>query len=143
MSTPSIILLVAVFLVTDFIVVGAVIHSAGRTLREVCAAFPPTPRSADAVERRFQGFKFGMVSLGFSVHAAVDERALHLTPTRLARWIGMTPMSIPWAAFSKVKPSLGEMKAVVAGVEMAGPKWCMELAAVPAPKQADTPRDEG
>lgn len=132
MSPTTIILLVAVFLITDIVVVGAVMQMAGQSLRKLCAAFPPFPRNANAVERRFQSFNVGMVRLGFSIHAAVDENALHLAPTTVARWIGMKPMSLPWTAFEKVKPVIGGIRASIAGVEIVGPKWCMELASVPA-----------
>lgn len=142
MPTSTVVLLVFVFLITDIVVVGAVMQMAGQSLRKLCAAYPPLPRKANAVERRFQSFKVGVVSLGFSVHAAVDENALHLTPTTVARWIGMKPMSLPWGAFEKVKPVIGGVRASVAGVEIVGPKWCMELAGVPTPERAGRPRDE-
>jgi len=128
MSTLTITLLVVVFIVTDIVVVGAVMQMVGQSLKRLRAQFPPIPRNANAVERRFQSFKVGMGSLGFSIHAAVDENALHLTPTTFARWIGMKPMSLPWGAFKSVKPVMGGVSASIAGVTIVGPKWCMELA---------------
>ncbi len=142
MSTGKVILLVCVFFLVDFVMVGTLIHVCGRSLRKLCSQFPPLPRSADAVERRFQGFKIEMISLGFSVHAAVDENALHLTPTRVARWMGMTPTSLPWTAFKNVRPVMGGVSAEVAGVGITGPKWCMELAGVPATGKPERPRDQ-
>ncbi len=139
MSTTTIILLVAVFLITDIVVVGAVMQMAGQSLRKLGGAFPSIPRNANAVERRFQSFKVGMVSLGFSIHAAVDENALHLTPTTVARWIGMKPISLPWYAFERVRPVMGGVSASIAGVGIVGPRWCMELAGVPANDKAAKP----
>jgi hypothetical protein len=62
--------------------------------------YPPHPPAPDAVRRRFQSFRVGMMNLGGAIHVAVDEDHLHLTPVRVLRWIGMSPISVPWGSIT-------------------------------------------
>lgn len=130
MTGTQVALLVGVFLVSDVIVVGAIFHALSETMRETCGKYPAVEPMANAVRRRYQSFKFGMVSLGGCVHVAVDERYLHLTPARVARWLGMRAMSVPWEAIEvKGRAGVGSSLRVKIGKEeVLGPEWCLSLA---------------
>lgn len=130
MTGTQVALLVGVFVVTDIMVVGALFHTLSQNLREFSTKFPAVEPLPNAERRRFQSFKFGFTSLGGSVHVAVDERHLHLTPTRAARWLGMRPLSVPWEAITIVgKATIGSsLRAKIAGEDVLGPAWCLSLA---------------
>jgi hypothetical protein len=59
-------------------------------------AFPPVEPEPDAIRRNYQSFKIDLLNLGWSMHVAADSRHLHLSPARLMRFFGATPISIPW-----------------------------------------------
>lgn len=130
MTGLQIALLVGVFLVMDLMVVGALFHVLSQTMRDFSAKFPAVEPLPNAERRRFQSFKFGMISLGGSVHVGVDERYLHLMPTRAARWLGMKPLSVPWEAIEIVGNTwIGRSTRVrIAQEEVVGPRWCLQLA---------------
>lgn len=106
----------------------AVIASAAFRLlwNPMLSAFPARPPAPDAVRRRFQSFGLGIVNMGLSIHAAVDDDALHLTPLAVWRWLGAQPASIPWDAMEPVGTSGRVVR--VNGHRLDGPKWCMSLA---------------
>jgi hypothetical protein len=131
MTGGQIALLVGLILLIDLMVVGAICYAVSQTMRDISSKFPPSDPRPDAVRRRFQSFKFGLVNLGWCVHVAVDDRHLHLSPTRLARWLGMRAMSVPWEAIEVVgKATIGSsIRVRIAGEEILGPAWCLNLAA--------------
>ncbi|MBL8991326.1 MAG: hypothetical protein JNJ48_07075 [Phycisphaerae bacterium] len=132
MTTGGIIAIVAIFLVVDFIIVGAVLTLAAGPVKKLAARFPPVPPAPDAVGRRFQSFRIGIMNLGFCIHAAADEKHMHLSPARLARIFGVRPMSIPWSAVRLTgKRSTGALEAKVEGTSVYGPEWLMSLAGQP------------
>src|SRR5436305_593161 len=90
------ILIASCVLMTDAIVVGAIMTGVGHMMADLVRAFPPQEPAADAVRRRFQSFKIGYVSCGWSMHVAADDRYMHLTPARFVRWFGVRALSIPW-----------------------------------------------
>ena len=94
--------------------------------RPMLVDYPAVEPAPDAVRRNFQSFGIGIVNMGLSIHVAVDETYLHLTPFRLWRLLGASPASIPWSVMEPV----GSSGRVVRfdGRRMDGPKWCMELA---------------
>lgn len=129
MTTGGIIAIVVIFLTVDLIVVGAVLTLAAAPVKKLAARFPPVPPAPDAVARRFQSFRIGIMNLGFCIHAAADEKHMHLSPARLARIFGMRPLSIPWTAIHLTgKRSMGTLEARVEGTSMYGPEWLMSLA---------------
>ncbi len=123
-------LLVCLFVVIDLAVVGAVLQAAGQTLRDFGKHFPGQPIGPDAVRKRFQSFKIGMLGLGGSIHVAADERYLHLQPAWAAAWLGMKPISIPWEAMVlKQRASRWRSASVRIGkTTLEGPDWCLSLA---------------
>ena len=100
--------------------------------------FPAKPHADGAVTRRFQTFKVSFVNLGWSVHASVDEKHLHLMPVRLLRSFGARPVSIPWDAIHIEKRSRsGRWVTVkIGGRTVFGPAWCLDLAEPPSPDHA-------
>ena len=90
--------------------------------------FPAVLPAPDAVTRRFQSFRLGNVNAGLSIHVSVDQSHLHLTPLAFLRLFGVRAMSIPWEAI-EIK-SLGRWMTTVkiAGVNVRGPSWCLQLA---------------
>lgn len=92
------------------------------------AKFPGQEPTPEAVRKNFQSFKIGMVNAGFSVHVAVDEHFLHLYPAAILRWSGARPVSVPWSEI-ELKGKWGPYRrAKVGGVDMSGPRWCLDLA---------------
>jgi len=102
------------------------------------AEFPAREPEPGAVERRFQSFKVGGLNLGCAVHAAADERFLHLTPLGALRVMGAGPVSIPWEAMEYEKRSKnGKWTWVRIGRRrVMGPSWCLGLAN-PGQEEAD------
>ena len=132
MSASAVIILVAVFVLTDLVVVGAVFHMAGQNWRELAAPFPAQPVEPDGVRREFQSFKLGMINLGMCVHVAVDAKHLHLYPALFMRLaMRAAPCSIPWSAITLMpgqKPGKRVLTAQIGKQDLLGPRWCMELA---------------
>lgn len=127
-------MMVGVFVAVDIAVIGAIFSLVSAQLRELAAKFPPRPARPDAVWRRYQSFRFGMSNFGKCIHVGVDEECLHLVPATLARWFGARPMSIPWDAITPGARMGAMLRATIAGTEILGPAWCLELAR-PDPQQ--------
>lgn len=90
--------------------------------------FPPVSPADDAVRRRFQSFRFGIVNASFSIHVAADDQHVHLTPITLLRVMGFKPMSIPWGEIQVRSAGRFFTTATIAGVHVQGPTWCLRLA---------------
>ncbi|MCP3904818.1 MAG: hypothetical protein GY715_14415 [Planctomycetes bacterium] len=94
--------------------------------------YPALPPGEDAVTRRFQSFRIGMYSLGFSIHVTADETHLHLNPAGFWRRLGAGPSSIPWSQIEVVRRSRrGNWTTVRIGghpLRISGPPWCLDLA---------------
>lgn len=100
----------------------------GSSFGKLSRAFPFQQPAASAVRRNFQSFRFGLVNAGFSVHVAVDEDHLHLMPAAILRWSGAQPASVPWSQV-ELKGKVGSFRhAKVGGVDLYGPRWCLDLA---------------
>lgn len=103
----------------------------GSSFGKLAKAFPLQEPSPSAVRRNFQSFRFGLVNAGFSVHVVVDEDHLHLLPAAILRWCGARGTSVPWAEV-EVRGKAGSFRrAKVGGVDMYGPRWCLDLASPP------------
>lgn len=126
--------MVTAFVVIDLFVITVVLWGVAKSagLGELAAKHPPVTPAPGAVRRRFQSFSFGMLNLGGCIHVTVDEHHLHLDPAWFARALArMRPMSIPWTAIRSPKPdgrSWRGMRATIDGVDVRGPKWCLEMA---------------
>jgi len=90
--------------------------------------FPPVEPEAEAVRRKFQSFRIGLINLVFGVHVAADAGHLHLTPVRVLQRLGARPASIPWPEIEIVGRRRKSIVARAGGVTMTGPRWCLELA---------------
>lgn len=123
---------VCIFLFFDFIVVTFIIRAFTAPLRELAKEFPAQEPTPEAVRRNFQSFSFGVVNAGWSIHVAVDERQLHLSPAWIMRRFGVVPLSMPWNRVRLIKRGDRMTKVRVEGnrekLEVAGPTWCLELA---------------
>ena len=132
MSGWQIAMLVAVILVVDLAVIGAVFSMCGASLKPLVDAFPPVTPAVDAVRRKRQSFRFDSVKFGGCIHVAADAHDLHLQPVWLARRFGMKDISVPWSAFGPVRVNGKWAEAQLRSVSVRGPAWCMSLAS-PAP----------
>ncbi len=133
---PIVITLIVVFAVAEPVVILWAIMKFG--WGPLANDFPHQPVDGQAVRKRFQSFRLGMLNLGFSIHVAVDERHLHLEPAAWMRKLGARPVSIPWERIEVVKRGKGAwMTARIGPYTLAGPAWCLELAepAVPSGKK--------
>ncbi|RMH11508.1 MAG: hypothetical protein D6695_09010 [Planctomycetota bacterium] len=100
----------------------------GATFRKLSKAYPFRAPGEDAVRKNFQSFKFGVINAGFAVHVAVDADHLHLMPAAILRWCGAQPASVPWSEV-ELKGKMGSFRrARVGGVDLYGPRWCLDLA---------------
>ena len=112
-------------IVEPWVIIWAAMRMGWRPLLD---KFPAQTPASDAVARRFQSFRLGFMNLGFSIHVAVDERWLHLTPAAFLAWGGGAPVSIPWDSISIVKRSRSRATAKIGKRTLVGPAWCLELA---------------
>ena len=86
------------------------------------ADFPAVPIPVDAEQRRFQSFSFGSVNMGLSIHVAIDDHYLHLTPLGIWQSLGAEPASIP---FSKMEPGRTSRCVRIDNWTLWGPAWCL------------------
>ena len=126
--TLALVIAIAVALtVLDFVIVVTIIHRGwGPLPRE----FPAKTPGDDAVWRRYQSFRLGLMNLGYCIHVAVDEQYLHLVPIKPLRVFGGRTASIPWDAMRiEKRSSRGRWITVRIGAHtLRGPSWCLELA---------------
>lgn len=128
---PFMPLFIAAFIAADILVVYVIIRAMMRNSWDVLTRrFPFDQPAPDALTRRFQSFKLGILNLGWSIHVTVDAEHLHLRPAWFCRRLGMTPVSIPWDDITFLR-RLGRSPyatARIAGLTMTGPMWCFSLA---------------
>lgn len=126
-------IVVLLFVAMDVAVISAIIYTAVRTYwSPIADRFPPRPVAEDAIHKRFQSFGAVILNLTWCIHVAADGDYLHLSPALSARLIGIRPASIPWEAIEPVRPSRPGRRirrAVVAGITLDMPRWCLELVA--------------
>ena len=127
MSWLLIVAIVVSFAAFDAAIIGVLIRLGWRWLpRE----FPATTPRSDAVWRRHQSFRIGMLNLGFCIQVAVDEQHLHLVPIKPLRAFGAAAASIPWQSIRILTHTPGDrwITVRIGTRTMKGPAWCLELA---------------
>ncbi|MHC4220071.1 MAG: hypothetical protein ACYSU7_16625 [Planctomycetota bacterium] len=114
-------------IVETLVILWAVVHFGWSPIHK---KFPTRAPDAEAVTRSYQSFKVGILNLGFSVHVAVDEHFLHLTPAAYLRGFGAGTLSIPWEAITVEKRSRSGrwITIKIDKWTIMGPAWCLELA---------------
>lgn len=134
-------LLAALFVLGSFIVTGAAFRGFMKgQWAPLASRYPPRPVLPSAVSRGFQSISLhGWFGVNNCLTIAVDEHHLHMIPWRMFRFLGATPVSIPWDAISDVRPSWPKSysKALVGGTKFQAPAWCLALAAQPEPEEGD------
>ena len=110
------------------VMIGWIMVTAMRWLwNPVMAPYPPVEPAAYAERRSCQSFSVGLLNLSLSIHAAVDDNFLHLTPASLLRIFGARGASIPWNACEPSKKAvLGTHSVTINGNIINGPAWCLE-----------------
>lgn len=129
-GTGSAMLAVAIVTVASIAVVLIVVPMVvRRTWGRWVPVFVPQEPEAGAVTRRYQSFNVGLLNLGHGVHVTVDSRFLHLRPAMFCAGFGIRPVSIPWEAI-RVDGTypFKRRHAMIAGVPLIGPEWCLEMA---------------
>ncbi len=94
--------------------------------------YPAQPFLSGAVSQSWQSFAFGpLMRLNNCLTIVADERHLHLRPFVAMQWLGAGWISLPLDRIKGVRSSmLGmQMTAVLDGRMIAGPPWCLRLAA--------------
>jgi hypothetical protein len=121
-----VIAIIAAVVAFDLLLVWALVNLGWGDIARKFPAVDPTP---DAVTRRFQSMKVGVMNFGFAIHVSVDEAHLHLTPIRPLRWFGARPASVPWERMTVTRRHFsGRYLTVKIGTHsMVGPAWCLEL----------------
>src|SRR5262245_44248705 len=131
MHTSQVLILVACIAGFDLLIVpmliGAVVRSAWMPMAD---RYPAVEPALDAVRREFQSFNSGPLNLGGCVHVAVDDAYLHLRPAWVARRLGVAGASVPWGQITlkRVGTRNARVRIESVGIELAGPRWCLELA---------------
>lgn len=87
------------------------------------ANFPAIEVPRHATRKKFQSFKFGIVNMGLSIHAATDQTHLHLEPIMPLRMLGARSASIPFDAMTL---SDRGRSVQINGTTLYGPRWCFE-----------------
>lgn len=109
--------------------IAAIAAAAFRYLwNPVLAPYPAREPAPGAVRRSFQSFGLGIVNMSGSVHVAVDDECLHLTPLTVWRLCGARAASIPWSALVPAERS--PRVALIGGPQgcrLEGPAWCIGL----------------
>ena len=132
MIVKLIILLAVIDALVTVIVLSAVVRFGWKPFAQ---RFPPRPADPDAVERRFQSFRLGVLHLGFCIHVAADEGHLHLQPAAILRFFGAPTASIPWPSI-EIQEHSRTGKSITARINertLLGPAWCLSLAEPTAP----------
>lgn len=98
LTTWQIVLLVLVILCVDGVVIASLFSFARGSLKELNKAFPGVAalEGEGSGGKRFCSIRVGMMKLGSCVHITLDRDHLHLEPARVARWMGMSRVSVPW-----------------------------------------------
>lgn len=131
--------MVVLFVIVDLVIIGAILHLAGATLRDLAKRHPRVEPLPGSVRKEFQSFRFNLVNLGGCVHVTVDERHMHLEPAWLVRVLmRMRPISIPWEAI-RLEPESGRTRRFtrkyrskyaafkIGSVDAIGPAWALEV----------------
>lgn len=97
----------------------------------IAERYPARDVGPDATRRRYQSFRSAILSLSWCFHVAADQRYLHLSPTFLARLMGVRGASIPWQGID-IDPADARRRtrrAFVADQQLDAPRWCLDRAA--------------
>lgn len=136
--------IIVLFIVVDVSVACGAIATCIRLLwHPLHLTYPPQAPADDAVRKELQSFRVGALNLSYSIHVAVDETRLHLTPAKLLRWMGAKPVSIPWDEIELIKRSRFTKSATIriGKRRIVGPIWCLQIAE-PAESSERTASDE-
>ena len=131
MTTAKTVTIVLLVMGIDLIVVPVILRAlVAASWDDLARAFPGQGPGPGAVRHDFQSIAIGVMSFGVCVHIAVDERALHLLPARVLRWVGAKPITIPWEniAVPERRPGAARLKARVDGKSLLAPAWALDLA---------------
>jgi hypothetical protein len=132
-TSTQVIVIVAVFLISDGIVVPMVIRGLVEAeWNPIVRAFPASsarPPAPGAVRREFCSLKIGMLSCSWGMHLTADETHLRFEPAMVCRWMGLRPAVVPWSSITYVRDK-GRSSAVVRVVktEVIGPRDIFTLA---------------
>lgn len=131
MPTSQVLILVVCIVGMDLfivpLIISAVIRGGWTPLVE---RYPAAQPASNAVRRDFQSFKSGYLNLGGCINVAADDAYLHLQPAWIARLMGARAASIPWDKVTLIRRKRKSALARIAdtGIDLTGPRWCLELA---------------
>jgi len=118
---------VTVFIVIAVLETPAIILGVFHGLwKPIARNYPEQEHGPDALTKRFQSFSLGMINMGLSIHATVDESFLHLKPVTWLRALGASPLSIPWDEMKRLDKK-GRSVILNGGHRLVGPAWCFEM----------------
>lgn len=136
MTTWQIVLMVLVIVLVDGVLIVSLFAMARGSLKELSKTFPGVAvlegegrTDGKGVEgsggKRFCSIRVGMMKLGSCVHITVDRDHLHLEPTRLARWMGLSRVSVPWGRMKVTGRRWGQVSFSAGGVDLSVPDWAV------------------
>jgi hypothetical protein len=133
----GLVIVITVVVLGDLLIVPLVLRMIiGAAWNPMANHYPAVEPAPDAVRKNFQSFKLGMISMGMSIHVAVDDQYLHMFPAKLLRWCGAKTISVPWNEIELVKPGKKWVRVKIGSQDVYGPAWCLGLAS-PADEPAD------
>lgn len=107
--------------------------------------YPARPIEGGAVSKPWQSFSFGPFGrFNHCLRLTADAHHLHIHPFVLFGWCGAKRISLPWDRITEVRLSRVPMSlswAKVDGRRIAGPAWCLELAALEEPESEPDDRE--
>ena len=131
MPIAAVILIVIVFVVTDSIIVWAVISSATSMIRSLTHSFPAMPVSEPCVRQEFSSLRMGLTKFDNSVHITIDRDYLHVEPAAILRWMGVKAMSVKRSEImipdGKPRGVIGKaLEVQIRKSRVWLPAWCIE-----------------
>lgn len=138
MSSTTLIVLITV-IAADALFLPLIFYAViNGTWAPFVSPYPPREPGEDAVEKQFQSYRIGLVSLGGMIHTTVDDTCLHLRPAAFGRLLGMKAASIPWEEITPDRRIGKRYASVKIGTTtVAGPRWALELAFADHPADPD------
>ena len=122
-STTAVTFLIVISILEAPAIILGVFHG---LWKPIARTYPEQEHGTDALTKKFQSFSLGIINMGLSIHATVDESFLHLRPVTWLRALGASPMSIPWDEMKRLDKK-GRSVILNGGHRLVGPAWCFEM----------------
>ena len=118
--------LIALVVLLDVMIVGAIFSALGVSWRKFAAKWPPVAPGQVHERRHRQGLALGSYNTGGCFTIERDAKHIHATPNAFGRLIRVTPISIPLARIDKCVPKMfGHCELAIGSDRLTVPRWCV------------------